>query len=500
MQDRITWLFVFLVVLVGAGATLGASLVVGAVDAHERFNTVGAAATAASDLETNFVSQAASIRNYFLTGDATAYQSYRVDRQRADVLATRLRSLLLTTPYVDELDGATRAASAWQNDHLAPLIRLAREGNQQELINRYADGTAAAAFAATADRLQALVRSTRAAGAAAERRENSAQRALAVGAAAAVAAAALMVLAVRWLGRVWIARPLEQLRRYLRSARPTPGAGALTGPPELRGVAADVVTLRERLAAEIDQTVRTRQGLGQAAAVLLSVRTQLETAPERLPEGWQVAANLVPADGIVAGDCYDIDMTPSGQLGIVVVDVAGHGAESAVVALRAKELLRAGIRSVDDPAQAVAWASEQMSGLAPDMFVTAFVAQVNLRSGLVSFVNAGHPAPLLCDGLNAVSLGVNGPIIGPFPAEWTTHTGLLQPGQMLACYTDGLSEGRSPSGEEFGSGRIRRLLQDRYGDSAETLVKQVLTEFDAYVSGRAHDDVTLAIVARDMPR
>jgi len=108
------------------------------------------------------------------------------------------------------------------------------------------------------------------------------------------------------------------------------------GPREIARLAGDIEALRQRALDEIGQAVRTREGLSQNAEVLMSLRAQLETSPDTLPAGWSVAAQLVPATGIVAGDCYSVDIVGGNVMTMVVVDVAGHGAGSAVVALRAK--------------------------------------------------------------------------------------------------------------------------------------------------------------------
>jgi serine phosphatase RsbU (regulator of sigma subunit) len=132
------------------------------------------------------------------------------------------------------------------------------------------------------------------------------------------------------------------------------------------------------------------------------------------------------------------------------------------------------------------------------MFVTAFVARVDFATGLVRFVNAGHPEALVCDSVNMVELPPTGPIIGPFPGHWTTREAIIGPGQMLVCYTDGLVEVRDDDDIEFGLNRLRRVLRNTYGDDTEAIVKQCLAEAETFSGGRAKDDITLAVVARSL--
>ena len=292
------------------------------------------------------------------------------------------------------------------------------------------------------------------------------------------------------------ARPLNLLARAVRRPDADPQPVVRHGPTEITKLASEINTLRDRAREEVDLARRTREGLSQNAAVLMSLRAQLEASPDVVPQGWSVAAQLVPATGIVAGDCYNVEVVGQSVVTLVVVDVAGHGASSAVAALRAKELLRAAVRSYADPADAVTWVSAQLSDLGSDMFVTAFVGRLDFTTGLLRYVNAGHPEALVCDGANDAELGVTGPLIGPFAGEWQTREAIIGPGQMLVCYTDGLTEVRNEAREEFGLDRLRRVLRDNYGDDTDSIVKQCLSEVDAYGGGSSHDDVTLVVIAR----
>ena len=135
-------------------------------------------------------------------------------------------------------------------------------------------------------------------------------------------------------------------------------------------------------------------------------------------------------------------------------------------------------------------------GLPADTRWPGHVGRLDFTTGLLRYVNAGHPEALVCDGANDAELGVTGPLIGPFAGEWQTREAIIGPGQMLVCYTDGLTEVRNEAREEFGLDRLRRVLRDNYGDDTDSIVKQCLSEVDAYGGGSSHDDVTLVVIAR----
>ncbi len=496
LRARLTFLCVGFLALVIAASSIGAHLVIEAHDARRLRAQLGTASTVAMELETTYVNKAASVRAYFLSADPKSLEEYVNGRAHAQDVIGRLQGLLLETDLQPRLDKVAEAGRAWRVEALNPLIELQEQGQADAVISGYRDGPSVLLFQRTADALQELRDNVDSELAAANRKERASRGNVARFIAGAALATLLALLLVRVLSRIWIARPVRQLASAVRSEDAGGAPIRSTGAAELDELATEVENLRGRLREELDLATRTREGLSQNAAVLMSLRTQLETSPDDLPTGWSVSAQLVPAMGIVAGDCYDIDYLPNGGMAILVVDVAGHGASSAVVALRAKELLRAGIRTQPDPSAAIAWASEQLSDLESDMFVTAFAAVVDFSTGLVRFVNAGHPPALLCDGVNCLELGPTGPLLGPFDGQWRTREAIIGPGQMLVCYTDGLVEVRDERREEFGMTRLQTVLCDSFGDDTEGIVKETLAEVESFGAGRAHDDVTLTVVAR----
>ena len=144
-------------------------------------------------------------------------------------------------------------------------------------------------------------------------------------------------LAGAFLVRRWVTRPIERLSRAVRNARAgRVGVIAPQGPPEIADLARDVDAMRLQMNRALFDAVRARETIEQSASVVLQLRSELATGVDELPDGWTVAAQLHPAEGVVAGDCYDvINLRPSG-LGLVVVDISGHGAVSGILALRCK--------------------------------------------------------------------------------------------------------------------------------------------------------------------
>ncbi len=98
-----------------------------------------------------------------------------------------------------------------------------------------------------------------------------------------------------------------------------------------------------------DDAIRAREAIEQSAILAVQVRSELASDLGDYPDGWTMAAGLRAAEGVVAGDCYDVSLVSPTTIAIIVLDIAGHGAQSAVAALKCKELLKAALRSGLEP-------------------------------------------------------------------------------------------------------------------------------------------------------
>jgi serine phosphatase RsbU (regulator of sigma subunit) len=315
---------------------------------------------------------------------------------------------------------------------------------------------------------------------------------------ATLAALGVCVLAAAILIERWTKRPIDTIAAAVRKVR----AGALTtqvpsvGPPELAALGRDVDDMRAQIIRELTQNIRAREALEQNAAVVLTLRRLLEPEPRAVPAGWKVATGVRPAEGFVAGDSYDVAALPDGNLALVVIDIAGHGAVSAVSSLRCQELLGVALADGRKPGDALGWLLEQMRDPGIELFFTAFVAVVDPASGRCWYANAGHPSPLLATDRGVVSLPPTGPLVGPIASTWRTEETVLTPGSALAVYTDGLTDPRNVDTEHSPLLRLTELLEDPAVPPAE-IVERLLDGLELRNAGRLRDDVTLLVVSRD---
>jgi serine phosphatase RsbU (regulator of sigma subunit) len=257
--------------------------------------------------------------------------------------------------------------------------------------------------------------------------------------------------------------------------------------------------MRTRLVGAVRDARRAREAVEQNAAVVLDLQANLQPEIPKLGGGWSVAADLIPAEGIVAGDCYDVLEVGARSVGAVVIDVAGHGAIGGILALRCRDLLRSVLTIGADPSEALLSTIRQLVPLDSEMFFTAFVAVTDLDTGRTEYANAGHPPALLCDGRVCTELEPTGPIMSGFLGRWTTSSTTIGRGQTLLIYTDGVTEARDEHGEFFGSAPLERVLTDGQSDSADDVVARSRDALEEFAREGLRDDATVVALQRGQP-
>lgn len=497
LRTRLSVALVVFLLFVGLSGTASVAFLYRHDDARAASNRELVEVALAEQLRVAYLSEMGSFRAFLVSG----VESQLVGRETARADETRLiqnlRSDGLTREGIATLDRIMINAQRWRTEAVEPLIALRRSPDSSTLSAQFRDAESFMLFQAIDDELDALSFGLSAQAVKSRNNATQARRNVARLTLGFLLLAVGMIVAAAIAIHRWITWPLLALARAVSGVQ----AGDLTteipnsGPREIALLGVEIEAMRRRIGTELEAKVRSQEGLVQNAAVLMSVRARLESAPAIMPSGWSVAAGLTPATGVVAGDCYDVAWVQGSRLGIVVVDVAGHGAESAVVALRAKELLRAALRTYVDLGEGLRWVQRHLDGLAPGMFLTAFIALLDTTTGSMDYVNAGHPPALLCGSDQATDLPLTGPIIGPFEATWESGRVSIEPGQTLVIYTDGLIEVRDADRAEFGLERLRELVSGEFSD-AQDVINRCLAETSAFSTIRSHDDVTMVAVHR----
>jgi PAS domain S-box-containing protein len=227
----------------------------------------------------------------------------------------------------------------------------------------------------------------------------------------------------------------------------------------------------------------------------IAATLQRALLPESLPSvvGVTLAAHISPGGGgtRVGGDWYDAIALPGGRLGIVVGDVAGHGVDAAARMGELRSVARAYALEGHGTVALVERMNGYHAALGADLMTTMLFAILEIDSGTLRFVNAGHPPPLIVeeDGGTRVLEGA-GPPLGVLDTwRYEERVATLAPEMTALLYTDGLVERR---GERLDTGlrRLRDAVAE--GGSPEEMVAAAL---EATEAEGADDDVTL-VVAR----
>ena len=282
------------------------------------------------------------------------------------------------------------------------------------------------------------------------------------------------------------------------------GSGAAPGPAsEIERLTAEV----ERLTGQIGDLRETRDGLLQRLEHELAVarRIQLNLMPRTLPrpDGWSVATAYRPARE-VGGDFYDAYELPGrpGRIGFVVADVTGKGVTAALMMAFTRAVLRSAAYNGDGPADALMRTNRVLVNDArTGLFVTAFIGELEVATGRVRYASAGHEPPFVVREKGHAVAELELPsavLLGAFADfEAVEASVVLEPGDLLVAYTDGVTDACDASGTRFGDERLRDVLATVAPGAAERAVADLLGAIDAFAGDTpGADDVTLLVVGR----
>ncbi len=225
----------------------------------------------------------------------------------------------------------------------------------------------------------------------------------------------------------------------------------------------------------------------------LALQIQRSFLPKSVPElpGFDFFDYYEPANH-VGGDFYDYIPMPDGRLGIVVADVVGHGVAAAMLTAKLAADVRYKLLSLPEPVDAINELNASLSrDLVEDHFVTLVLAVLAPDSGEVVIVNAGHVPPLhtATDGrvLDVAAEESGWPLGIETDATYRQCKLQLEPGEIVAIYTDGINEALNVAGEMYGIQRIRDYLRSAPRDLAN-LGQGIIDDIREHARGSDQSD------------
>jgi sigma-B regulation protein RsbU (phosphoserine phosphatase) len=305
-----------------------------------------------------------------------------------------------------------------------------------------------------------------------------------------------------------IARSITRPLRVLDAATQALAQGELDAPlPEAKGrdeiarLTGSFGRMRDDLRLYIDElrvTTAARERIESELRIAASIQMSLVPRtfpPYPLRRDLDLQALLEPARE-VGGDFYDFFLLDDDHLCLAIADVSGKGVPAALLMAVTRSFLRSFAREGGSPVEIVATLNDE---LAADneacMFVTMFLAVVDLRSGAVRYASAGHNLPFVVDRacgvtqiphVKGMALGARAGIV------YEEGTLALAPGDVLYLYTDGVSEAMDERDEVYSEERLGKDLGGLCAGSCEDILKGLLAILREHALGvEQSDDITM---------
>jgi sigma-B regulation protein RsbU (phosphoserine phosphatase) len=242
---------------------------------------------------------------------------------------------------------------------------------------------------------------------------------------------------------------------------------------------------RDRMEAELDLARRIQARL-------------LPAAPPRVP-GLDVAG-LSESAREVGGDYYDHLELGGGRLLLVIADVSGKGVPAALLMSGFRAALMSQDLARSEPEAIAGRVNEFLNqSVEPGKFVTAFIGVLDAASGRLAYVNAGHNPPVVVRAGGEVELlETGGVILGIMPgARYASGEATLAQGDLVALYTDGVTEGADATNAMWGEERLTALLRSATTAVASDIASRIVRAVRAFEGERGPaDDITVLVARR----
>jgi len=216
--------------------------------------------------------------------------------------------------------------------------------------------------------------------------------------------------------------------------------------------------------------------------------------------GWSVEGATAMCQE-VGGDYFDFLIPREGELFLVIGDISGKGLAASLYMAAVRSALHAHLEG-DLPVPVLMARLERniRSTFRSDHFLTLFVGKIEMATGRITYSNAGHPPPLVHrPGGPLEELEVTDPALNlATPEEYGTRIAVLEPGDTLFLYTDGLIEEAGPGGDRFGRDRLAACFEGCAGEGLPAIRKKVFDEVEGFARAEGPgDDRTILLCRRE---
>ena len=240
------------------------------------------------------------------------------------------------------------------------------------------------------------------------------------------------------------------------------------------------------------------------AELVLAGQLQANFMPSRLPNpaGWQIAALLKSARE-TSGDFFDVFSLSDGNIVVLIADVVDKGVGAALFMVYSWSLIRT---YADERPESPGWVFNQVNrrivaDTGSDQFVTIFMGVINPRTGKMVYSNAGHSPPILlapaADG-QVNRLVRTGIPLGIYEEQyWEQCETIIQPGDLLVLYTDGITDSINAVDELFGDTRLLGVVNSSKTFHASQVQERIFSAVQNFAGQtQQFDDMALVVIKR----
>lgn len=248
----------------------------------------------------------------------------------------------------------------------------------------------------------------------------------------------------------------------------------------------------------------SRQELAMKQAELnFAMEVQLSLFPREFPpdSGMEFSGVCIPARG-VSGDYYDVIPLSGSRTGIAIADISGKGMSAAILMSNLHAVLRTLAASDVGPDTIATRLNRHLHHVTQGTrFATLFYAEWDCVTHRLTYINAGHNAPIVVGANGVQRLSAASIPLGIFPdSEFKAAEAVLAPGTLLVLFSDGVTDAGMATGMEFGDTKLAALVRARALEPLAEIQKHILGTVEEWTKHDFEDDFTLLLARTSAPR
>ena len=256
----------------------------------------------------------------------------------------------------------------------------------------------------------------------------------------------------------------------------------------------------KRMEQEHQQLEGIKDGLAIASQIQQSILPRIFPPFPDVADKLDISACMYAAKD-VGGDFYDFFRIDNDRIGFVMADVSGKGIPAAIFMAVSRTILRTTAIQGMSPSECVTRSNSLISKESYEsMFVTVFYGIYDIRTGEITYVNAGHNPPCILKKNGTVeelpqSMNLMVGILDGF--EYPEDKCKLEPGDTLFTFTDGVTEAMSADFQMYSDARLHRNLSGMAADSCQQIIDTIKADIATHTEGAEQsDDITMLVLKR----